>query len=71
MQVKFIRDWTRYYTAGSTAVIGPGGLSKGQFIELKKRGMVEVIDQEPENYRVAVQAKPATRRKSGRARRTN
>ncbi len=69
MLVRFLRDWTNFYTVGSTATIGPGGLSRGQFLELERRGLVEVVEEEPESYRVAVAKKPAMRRKPGRPKR--
>lgn len=62
MLIRFIRDWTTYYTKGTEVVIGPGGLSGGQFVELKRRGFVEVVDEAPKQYRTAVATAPTRKR---------
>jgi len=67
MKIRFLRDWTGYYQKGRIAEVGEGGISQGQFIELKHRGLVEVIDDEPEQYRTAVAVQPL-KRKRGRPR---
>jgi len=66
MQVRFLHDWTGRYQKGSIATVGEGGISSGQFVELEHRGYVKVIEEEPEQYRTAVEVTP--KRKRGRPR---
>jgi len=67
MRVEFIRDWTGFYQAGATAEIGPNGITRGQFIELQRRGIAKLIEEAPAEYRTAVEVAPI-KRKRGRPR---
>lgn len=64
MQIRFIRDWTRFYVKGSVAEVGPdAALSPGQFVELQRRGLVEVVEPDgPPTHRTAVATAPAKRK---------
>jgi len=67
MRVRFLRDWNQVYQKGSTAEVCADEITPGMFVSLQHRGIVEVVDEEPELYRTAVAVAPP-KRKRGRPR---
>jgi len=65
MNIRFLRNWSSFHE-GQIVEIGPNSIGQGQFIELKQRGIVEVIEDGPPEYQTAVAAQP--KRKRGRPR---
>ncbi len=66
MRIRFIRDWNQRYQKGATAEVCADEITPGMFESLKHRGMVEVIEEEPRQYRTAVAVAPPTRKRGRR-----